>query len=101
MSFSKAAFESPDKIKIIQEQKLKELLQYTGKNSTFYRELFAKYKVDILTINTQNDLSRIPTTCKEDLQLRSEDFLCVNRNKIIEYASTSGSLGSPVTIALT
>ncbi len=101
MSFSNAAYESADKVKIIQEQKLHELLVYTSKYSLFYRELFAKHKVDIRTINTPGDLSRIPTTSKEDLQQRSEDFLCVGREKIIEYTSTSGTLGSPVIIALT
>ena len=38
---------------------------------------------------------------KENLQQRNDDFLCVPRNRIIEYSSTSGTLGSPVTIALT
>ena len=47
------------------------------------------------------DLSVIPVTIKEDLQQRNEDFLCVPRNKIIEYSSTSGTLGNPVTIMLT
>jgi phenylacetate-CoA ligase len=47
------------------------------------------------------DLSVIPVTIKEDLQQRNDDFLCVPRNKIIEYSSTSGTLGNPVTIMLT
>ncbi len=101
MSFSKEAYESNDKIKIIQEQKLKELLVYLNQHSPFYKVLFAKHKIDISTIKKQSDLARIPTTNKEDLQQRSEDFLCVSRDKIIEYTSTSGTLGSPVTIALT
>jgi len=101
MSFSKAAYESTDKVKIIQEQKLQELLLFLSQRSPFYKELFAKHKIDIKTIKTQSDLSRIPTTSKEDLQQRSEDFLCVSRDKIIEYTSTSGTLGSPVTISLT
>ena len=47
------------------------------------------------------DLNVIPVTIKEDLQQHNDDFLCVPRNKIIEYSSTSGTLGSPVTIVLT
>jgi len=101
MSFSKSGYESANKVKIIQEQKLQELLVYLSRHSPFYKELFAKHRVDIRTINTQDDLSRIPTTTKEDLQQHSDDFLCVSRNKIIEFTSTSGTLGSPVTIALT
>lgn len=101
MSYSNIAYGSAYKVKIIQEQKLQELLLYTSKYSLFYQELFTNHKVDIRTINTLGDLSRIPTTSKEDIQQRSEDFLCVTRDKIIEYTSTSGTLGSPVIIALT
>ena len=90
-----------DKSTQMQEQKLKDLLLYLSKNSPFYKELFAKRDIDINNINTVADLSLIPTTTKDDLQQRNNDFLCVPADKIIEYTSTSGTLGSPVTIALT
>lgn len=85
----------------MQEQKLQELLAYLTQNSPFYKELFAKHQVNINGIKTIADLSSVPTTTKDDLQQRNDDFLCVPRNKIIEYTSTSGTLGKPVTIALT
>ncbi|RWY49402.1 phenylacetate--CoA ligase family protein [Mucilaginibacter gilvus] len=86
---------------IVQEQKLKQLLQYVNQHSPFYKELFAKNAIQVSNIKTIADLSALPTTTKEDLQRRNDDFLCVDSDKIIEYASTSGTLGSPVTIALT
>jgi phenylacetate-CoA ligase len=89
------------KVKTEQEQKLQQLLVHLNQNSPFYKELFALYQVDINTIKTLEDLRRIPTTGKEDLQKRNNDFLCVPKDTVIEYASTSGTLGSPVTIALT
>lgn len=85
----------------MQEQKLQQLLAYLNQNSPFYKELFAANNIDIADIKTLDDLKRIPTTVKEDLQTRNDDFMCVGRDKIIEYSSTSGTLGSPVTIALT
>ena len=85
----------------MQEQKLQQLLIYVNQNSPFYKELFAANNIDITDIKTLDDLKRIPTTVKEDLQTRNDDFMCVSRDKIIEYSSTSGTLGSPVTIALT
>jgi len=90
-----------DKSTIMQEQKLHELLLYLSENSPFYKELFAKHEIDIADIKTLSDLALIPTTSKDDLQLRNDDFLCVPPGKVIEYTSTSGTLGSPVTIALT
>ncbi len=85
----------------MQEQKLQELLLYVAQNSPFYKELFAKHNINISDIKTVADLSKIPTTTKDDLQQRNNDFLCVPAEKVIEYTSTSGTLGSPVTIALT
>jgi len=85
----------------LQEEKLQQLLAYLSANSPFYQELFAKHHVDIGSIKKLADLQLLPTTTKEDLQQRNNDLLCVSRDKIIEYASTSGTLGSPVTIALT
>jgi len=101
MSLPGTASALMDKVSLSQEQKLQELLQYINKNSTFYRELFAKHRVDIAKFKTLADLHALPTTSKEDLQQRNNDFLCVDPVKIIEYTSTSGTLGSPVTIALT
>ena len=43
----------------------------------------------------------MPVTTKEDLQKHNDDFLCVPANKIIDYATTSGTLGDPVTFGLT
>jgi len=84
-----------------QEKKLKDLLIYLSKHSRFYKELFSKNNIQVSDINTIADLSKIPTTTKDDLQQRNNDFLCVPRNEVAEYTSTSGTLGSPVTIALT
>ncbi|MHB1922614.1 MAG: phenylacetate--CoA ligase family protein, partial [Chitinophagaceae bacterium] len=47
------------------------------------------------------DLSSIPFTTKENLQQRNNEFLCVTPDKVLEYTLTSGTLGKPVTIALT
>ena len=82
-------------------QKLKTLLVYLQQNSPYYRELFTTHNIDINKVHTVEDLHGLPTTGKEDLQQRNDDFICVPKNKIIEYTSTSGTLGAPVTVALT
>ncbi len=85
----------------MQEKKLQELLLYLSLCSPFYSELFAKHKINIQEIKTLADLALIPTTNKDDLHQRNKDFLCVPLGKVVEYTSTSGTLGGPVTIALT
>jgi len=93
--------QSPEKIKFFQEQRLKELLYYVSLNSPFYKKLFVSNRIQVNSIKSLNDLSVIPPTTKDQLQLFNWDFLCVPTNKIIEYTSTSGTLGKPVTIGLT
>jgi phenylacetate-CoA ligase len=95
------AFLDKAQIKAMQEKKLQETIAYVNEHSAFYRQLFTQARFNSKGIKTLEDLSALPTTSKEDLQQRNEDFLCVPRNKIIEYSSTSGTLGSPVTVALT
>lgn len=84
-----------------QEERIPELLQYLNKNSTFYREHFSKHKIDIASILTLEDLKKIPVTTKDDIQQRNNDFICVPPKNIIDYITTSGTLGDPVTFPLT
>ena len=99
--FPGAAFQTKEEIKAMQEKKLQETVAYLSQHSPFYKELFTKTGFNPKGIKAIEDLSVMPTTIKEDLQQRNDDFLCVPRNMIIDYSSTSGTLGSPVTIALT
>ncbi|MBK8807676.1 MAG: AMP-binding protein [Bacteroidales bacterium] len=92
---------STAEIREFQENKLSNLLEYLNTNSPFYREKFLKEKIDIRKINTLEHLKSISFTSKEDLQLRNHDFICVSPNKIIDYITTSGTLGDPVTFAAT
>ncbi|MBK8494277.1 MAG: AMP-binding protein [Ferruginibacter sp.] len=102
MNYSpEAAFQSIEEIKSMQEIKLQETIAYLNTYSPFYRDFFSKARFNPSGIKTMEDLGVIPVTIKEDLQQRNEDFLCVPRNKIIEYSSTSGTLGNPVSIMLT
>lgn len=101
MNVSATLYGADSAVKKMQEEKLQQLLQYVNSHSPFYKEMFRFNNINIADINTLEDLSKIPITVKEDLQLRNRDFLCVPQNKIIEYSSTSGTLGSPVTVALT
>lgn len=95
------AFATVAEIRVLQEKKLQETIQFAAANSPFYKAVFAANGILPETINTIEDLQKLPVTNKEDLQLQNWDFLCVPRTRIAEYMSSSGTLGSPVTIALT
>lgn len=88
-------------IRSFQEKRMAETLLYVQTHSPYYKELFAKQKIDISKIRKLEDLKQIPVTTKQDLQIRNMDFLCVPQVQILDYVTTSGTLGDPVTFALT
>ncbi|MGB6151463.1 MAG: AMP-binding protein [Pricia sp.] len=92
---------SRETIKAFQEEKLRALFEYLNTNSPYYRRLFRRHKISSDALQTLEDLRRIPTTSKEDLQQFNDDFLCVPKKKIVDFVTTSGTLGEPVTVALT
>lgn len=94
-------FKTTEEIKLFQEKMLRELMNYLYENSKFYQNFFEKNNLSFKEIKTIEDLQKIPVTEKIHLQKYNDDFLCVPKNKIIDYITTSGTLGDPVTFALT
>ncbi len=85
----------------LQEEKLRQLLIYLKTNSPYYQAVFAKLNIDIEDIQTLADLVKLPTTSKTDLQENNDAFFCVPKEEIMDFATTSGTLGSPVIFGLT
>ena len=84
-----------------QEAQLPAVLEYVKAHSKFYSDLFKKNNIDINKIKTIEDLQQIPVTTKDDIQNRNNDFICVAPHKIIDYITTSGTLGEPVLFPMT
>ncbi|MCW3170230.1 AMP-binding protein [Chryseobacterium sp. 09-1422] len=87
-------------IKKFQEEKLHELLRYLEAHSPFYQKLFRENNIQISDVHTLEDLQKIPTTSKNDIQQNNDDFFCVSQTQIVDYSTTSGTLGDPVTFGL-
>lgn len=90
-----------EEIKLYQEKRLTETLEYLAARSLFYQGQFRDNGIDINKIRTLEDLRQIPVTTKSDLQLHGSEFCCVNPEDIIDYSTTSGTLGDPVTFTET
>ncbi len=95
------SFPSLQEIHEIQSAALVKTMTYVAAHSPFYREMFQRTGISPSLVTTPEALQQLPFTTKEDLQQRADDFLCVDRKMIIDYSSTSGTLGSPVTVGLT
>ena len=102
---------SQDKIKKLQQKRLKKLVKYAKNNSLYYKELYENISDDF-------HLEDLPITKKEDLMKNFDSWLTdenVDLKKINEFTSdinnvgrmidgkylifkTSGSTGNPVTV---
>lgn len=94
-------YQSPEEIKAFQEKLLADDLAYLQAHSPYYQRMFECYNIDIQKIRHLEDLTKIPFTEKKDLQLFNNDFLCCPKEKIVDYITTSGTLGDPVTFGCT
>lgn len=98
---SQIQFSDSDSIRRFQQERLIEEIRYLSESSPFYRRMFEQNKIDPQTIRTIEDLYRLPVTAKSDLQLYNRDFIATPVREIVDYVTTSGTLGDPVTFALT
>lgn len=90
-----------DEIIALQNQLLQKQIAYLMEKSPFYQQKFKEENIKLGTIQTINDLKKVSVTTKNDLQLYNDDFFCVPKQDILDYATTSGTLGDPVTFGLT
>ncbi|MBQ4033580.1 MAG: AMP-binding protein [Paludibacteraceae bacterium] len=94
-------FASAEEIKAFQEKELAKHLAYLSANSPFYKKMFKENGIDPAAIKSLEDLQKIPFTDKLDLQIHGSEFICVPPEKIVDYITTSGTLGDPVTFVCT
>lgn len=94
-------FQSKDIIKRFQEEKMQEQLAFINAHSPYYQRIFRENNIQIEKIKYLEDLQMLPFTSKQDVQQNNADFLCVTKDKIIDYITTSGTTGDPVLFACT
>lgn len=83
-----------------QTEALRAQQQYLQNKSNFYKDQWAAFGLTDAPINSLKDLQQFPTTSKEDIQTATTQFLCVSPLHIREYNTTSGTLGQPLSVAL-
>lgn len=92
---------SSEDIAVFQDEKVLELMSFVKKHSVFYQKMAARTGIDLDRIRSVADLRQLPFTTKEDLHRFNAEFLCVPRDQVIDYVTTSGTSGDPVLFGLT
>ncbi|MDX1542526.1 MAG: AMP-binding protein [Christiangramia sp.] len=93
-------FQDIETIKARQRVLLKKQLEYIANKSPYYKRLLKQNSLKVEDFNNIDDLKKFPLTTKEDLQLHNSEFISVPEEDIIDFVTTSGTLGSPVNFAL-
>ena len=87
-------------IEEFQYNKLIETLNYLKNKSPYYQKLFTDNDITISKLKSLKDISNLPITTKEDLAKYNQDFICIPPREIIDYITTSGTVGDPVTLIM-
>jgi phenylacetate-CoA ligase len=96
-----------DKLRGIQQNRLKEQLEYVYEHSSFYHDKFIRDKFHPKDFKSIEDIQRIPITHKHELRdaiSKSGNplpHLCVLRDKIAGYGCSRGTTGKPTFSAFT
>ena len=96
--YAEVEYSSKAEILGLQERLLAEHIEYTCKNSPYYKSLFASHNIDPQSIKSISDLSNVPCTSKMDLINQNEAFLACNKTDIADICLTSATTGDKPTI---
>ncbi len=77
---------------------LNQHLDYLRQKSPFYKTSLAHLPSEEMFIESLDPLKELPFTVKDDLARHNWDFLAVPKTEVIDYATTSGTLGDPVAL---
>ena len=94
-------FASREEIVRLQEDLLQKQMHYLATHSPYYQRMFKENNINPDSIRYIADLQQLPFTEKEQLHKYNRDFLCCPESKVIDYVTTSGTMGDPVTFACT
>lgn len=88
-------------IRTQENSELIKTLQYCQQNSAYYKKNWADNNIHVGDIKSTLDLQKLPFTTKSDLSINNDDFLCVPKQKVADFVTTSGTTSDPVTFYLT
>ena len=91
----------PDQLRQLQGRRLRETVARVAE-VPFYKQAFAREKVNPESIRGVDDLRRLPLTAKDDLRAHYPmGFLAVPRRKVARIHGSSGTTGKPTFVAYT
>ncbi|MFT4524036.1 MAG: phenylacetate-CoA ligase [Bacteroidia bacterium] len=76
-------------------------LSYVQLNSPYYRRVLLELGLAEFQLSNISDIKKLPLTSKDDLAAEPDSFLSAPMSAVRDIATTSGTLGDPVTVNVT
>lgn len=88
-----------EELRSIQTKLLRRQIKRAYENSRFYRRKFKKHGVHPSQIRSLDDVTKLPFTTRAELEENFEDILSIPMTEVATIRQTSGTTGTPLTIA--
>lgn len=85
-----------DEIKVIQEKKFKELIDFAFNYSPYYQKKFESLNISRNEIQSLNDLTKLPVLEKDELRANASEINSTYKFKKVIVSETSGTSGQPL-----
>jgi len=86
-------WDTPDRVRGLQFERLRALLQHAERHVPFYQQRFAEYGVRAADVKDFADFARIPTLSKWDVVENADRVLSRARRGAVTRKATGGSTG--------
>jgi phenylacetate-CoA ligase len=91
-----------EKLRELQSQRLRDVVRYVYERVPFYRSSFDEHRVDPGTIESPDDLPRLPFTRKTDLRDNYPfGLFAVPQTDVARLHASSGTTGRPIVVGYT
>ena len=95
-TFEHSQWWPPERLREMQWQRLRKILDHAYRNVPYYKEIFAILQASPEDFRSFDDFAKIPTLTKQTLQSRFNDMIATNiPRENLHRGITSGSSGQP------
>lgn len=90
------------KLRVLQNERLQQLLHYVNERVPFYKKQWQAAGVDLSSVRSVDDLSKLPFTKKADLRDHYPfGLFAVPMNEVVRIHCSSGTTGKPTVVGYT
>ena len=94
-SMEESQWYSPQRLRALQLQRLRALLEHAGTHVPYYRNLFQRIGFDPAQLNSLDQLARLPLLTKADIRAHGDAFKSDTARYLARF-NTGGSSGEPL-----